>query len=1001
MKKIINITAGFALYIVCAILFMGYGHTETHPMLNDIIVLKFLEKVSTGAFANKDKFKNYEFNWNNTEQPSLTGPAIDKDFYLWYSASDEVDKTFTPMKWISEGGWMEDEPWGPASICHFYDPLGLDNGKKYLTDCSGILESHPVLNALKVYNSRDALTWAKSDPDHQYNWKNGKNFIIEALKEKDADKRKRLMAQAYRCLGQVMHLVCDMGCTPHVRNDSHPPNFFLPVGLIYDHIVYWKVIGDPDPYEDLCKKIDVYSIWQLKPPNKNFVDDISSLEKFEDIFDKMARFTNERFFSGQTIVTDRYKPAPTIVNLLPDFYPSPFLTEAEYNKSDYTYYMNYDGVTVKMCKDKVPIWFQSLFGNDSTRGRPYLDYECVKSIASAIYPNLAEAGANVIKIFIPSLKIDIKEAKADSGGIIRGEITYTIPSINDEYSGLFDLNNIYNGPVSLFINNTDTKITAEATKNKFEFKLNGKIQNLKKDDLAVTKIEFGGIVLKSDSKKLSSTGPVITSLYPTKGNTGDRITISGTNFGTDKTKGEVHFAGAIVYNQSIISWSDNQIKVDVPELAVSGNLKIKVNQDYSNELYFGVPPIITSLSKTSGSIGDEVTILGYKFGNSKSNGSVEFDGAICTEITNWSDTQLNVKVPDNATSGDVVVKVKGETSNKISFQVLGPQITSITPSTAKVGDLITINGTAFGDDKTKGEVYFNDKKATEISYWTNTAISLKIPAGAETGNVVVRVNGVQSNLYYYTVTSNVPQITSITPDKQVAGQWIVIYGNNFGYSKNEGDVELNGVIIPDDYIAGWSEDHISMRVPFNVKSGNMYIIVNGIRSEGYYFKVRTFYYRRTEIKVENIDAPGQEGYVVSSTFGDNYAEFSQDFYLQYSEYNGKNTVKGTWTIPPEKFNVTDTVKIDLTASLISNEGNCPYALYTGVFFGKHLGQAAIHSSGYEKVYSDTTILITRGNYATMSDPFYMSTISIIITVDPYFIYLGDGRVTYIYELKEE
>jgi len=241
MKKIINIAAGFVLYIVCAILFMGYGHKETHPFLNEVIVLKFLEKVSTGALSNSEKFKNYSFNWNNTEQPSLTGPAINKDFYLWYSASDEVDETFTPMKWVSEGGWMEDEPWGPASICHFYDPLGIDNGKKYLTDCSGILESTPGLNALKEYNSRDALTWAKSDPDHQYNWKNGKKFIIEALKEKDADKRKRLMAQAYRCLGQVLHLVCDMGCTPHVRNDSHPPNFmflFLQFLLLYRIIYY-------------------------------------------------------------------------------------------------------------------------------------------------------------------------------------------------------------------------------------------------------------------------------------------------------------------------------------------------------------------------------------------------------------------------------------------------------------------------------------------------------------------------------------------------------------------------------------------------------------------------------------------------------------------------------------------------------------------------------------------------------------------------------------------
>lgn len=744
MKKLFNILAGIAVYFVCVELFMGYGHTETHPYLNDAIVLKFLDKLNSGTFVNKDKFKNYEFNWNNDKQPNLTGMEYGSDGALIYATlPPDVEKNYTPIKWISSGGWMEDVPWGPASLCHFYDPLGIDGGYKYLTDCSGLLEASPILNQIKEYASMDALTWAKNAPGNRYNWTIAKENMIKALKESNPELRKKYMAIAYRCLGQVLHLVCDMGCTPHVRNDSHPPNYY--------------VIGDPDPYEDICKKLDVFTLWQINPPDKNFVSKISTMEKFESVFHEMASFTNTRFFSGQTIYTDRIKPV-----IRPNKpYPSPLMTENDYNESEYTYYKNYDGVSVKMCKDKVPIPYAFIFGNDSTRGRPYLDYDCVKSIAEAIYPNIAEAGARVVNLFVPALKVEITEAKTDSGGIIRGKVSYTIPSLEDEYSGLFDINNLYNGPVSLYINNTDTKITAEAKKNIFEFKLDGKLTTLKKDDGAVAMIEFGGIVVKSDSKKLTSTGPKISTLTPAKGKVGDEIQIKGSNFGADKTQGEIQFVGAVASQQEITAWTDTLLKVKVPTLATSGNIKIKVKEETSNEVYFAIPPIITSLSKTSGSIGDLVTVNGSKFGASSSQGSVEFNGSPGTEITSWTDTKIEVKVPSNATSGDVIVKVKGEVSNKIAFQVTNPQITSITPSSGKVGDQITITGTNFGTDKTKGEVFFNTLKATEIPSWSNTSIGVKIPSGATSGNVVVRVNGIQSNQYPYSIAASKPQIDSV------------------------------------------------------------------------------------------------------------------------------------------------------------------------------------------------------------------------------------------------
>jgi hypothetical protein len=982
MKKITNIIAGFALYIICAILFMGYGHKETHPYLNEIIVLKFLEKVSTGAFPNKDKLKNYEFNWNNTEQPSLTGPACGGDALFYSTMPADIEESHTPMTWISVAGWMEDVPWGPASLCHFYDPLSID-GFLYITDCSGLLESVPVLNQVKEYASIDALTWATDDSRHPYTWKIAKENIVKALKEPNPELRKQYMALAYRCLGQVLHLVCDMGCTPHVRNDSHPPNMFY-------------VIGDPDPYEDITKKLSVSELWKVNPPDENFVNEVSSTEKFAVVFHKMAYFTNERFFSGQTIYTDRIKPVLRPNNP----YPSPIVTEAEYNKKEYAYYKNYDGVNVKMCKDKVPIPFQFIFGKDSLRGRPYLDYECVKSIASAIYPNLAEAGANVIKLFIPALKVEITEAKTDSGGVIRGKVSYTIPSVDDEYYNLFDLTNTYNGPVSLFVNNSDTQIKVNANKNKFEFKLNGKLSNLKKDDGAITKIEFGGIVLKSDSKKLTSTGPIITSITPAKGKVGDEITIQGTNFGSDKTKGEVHFAGVVIYQQSITSWSDNQIKVNIPDLAITGNLKIKVNQDFSNELYFAVPPIISNLSKTTGSIGGLVTINGSKFGSTRSDGSVEFNGAPCTEITSWNDTKIEAKVPSNATSGDVIVKVKGELSNKINFQIVGPQITSIDPGSAKVGDVIFIYGIYFGNDKSKGEVFFNSIKASEISSWTNTSISVKVPTGATSGNIVVRVDGVQSNQYLYNITEKTPQINYTNPSTSgQVGSGLEISGINFGNDKTIGKVDFNGTAVNDTNVLVWTDTRIVVRIP-KVKSDSIHVIVNGVRSNGHYFKVIFYYYQLTDITTKNTNASETNAVIGTSVFGDNFAEFTSerkvtDPYVKY----GKYTVKGSWTIPPEKFYAFELVETKLTAELISSEGDVGSApLNVWVAFG---GYGVLGGNVGVTSQTEKKVELTVGIKDQWWPPYTSNPLIIKFEVWPHFDYLGGAMTTYTYEKKEE
>jgi hypothetical protein len=592
MKKILNIISGIGLYYICVFLLMGYGHTETHVPLNTSIGLRFLEMVSTNAMSDKTKFQNYEFNWNNDKQPTLTGLACSGDGYTSVDMPADVEKSYSPIEWISQGGWMEDEPWGPASICHFYDPKGIDNGKKYLSDNSGNVEW--LVSIPKEWFSRDAKSWA-TGTENAFGWPKAKEYVIKALKESDVTSKNRYMAKAYRCLGQTLHLVADMGCPPHVRNDSHPPKISF-------------LVGDPDPYENICKTLDTYTLSKANSPNPALTTQLTATQKFADIFEALAKFTNEKFYSGGTIYTDRYKPAVRPTNP----YPSPLLTEADYNPSEYAYYRTYDGVKVKMCKDKVAVSFANLLGKDSIRGRPYLDYECVESMASAIIPNVVEAGANAVRMFVPSLKIEITEARIDSGGIIRGRVSYTVPSLEDEYSGLFDLNDIYNGPVVLYLNGTDTGIQAIARKNNFEFRLNGSLKDLKKDDLAMTKLEFGGIVLKSIPQKVKGIqyAPVIDlagSHFITKYFDGyypwgcgavsaDKISIFGKGWSTDPAKTMVKIDGIAVPITNLVSGgtmvNETEIQVEVPKNK-QGNVSISVESEGSvsaaKNYFVGIP----------------------------------------------------------------------------------------------------------------------------------------------------------------------------------------------------------------------------------------------------------------------------------------------------------------------------------------------------------------------------------------------------------------------------
>jgi hypothetical protein len=78
-------------------------------------------------------------------------------------------------------------------------------------------------------------------------------------------------------------------------------------------------------------------------------------------------------------------------------------------------------------------------------------------------------------------------------------------------------------------------------------------------------------------------------------------------------------------------------------------------------------------------------------------------------------------------------------------------ITRVFPNSGSVGDSITIAGSNFQSAQGSSMVLFNGVPGVP-SAWSNTSITVPVPANASTGNLVISVNGLTSNAVHFVVT---------------------------------------------------------------------------------------------------------------------------------------------------------------------------------------------------------------------------------------------------------
>ncbi len=503
IKDIFSISALVLSAIIILVLFTGYGNKKVHPDLNAMMIKKFLEKNNKGDFSQKE-FRKYTFFFEqdmklkglgvikeglfSPNDLAAAGVVGDAGAVIDYNTPlniycEEGTAEMTPQGWIVHGGLAADVPEVPASLRHFYDPT-RNVGDRYLTDIAnsklmGSLQKYALTNP-----HTDGIEWAIGQPgdksndaqSHQFTWERGKMWMQMALQEAKDDKRNEFMARAWRALGETLHMIADNGCPPHVRNDAHPSPIWRNNS--------W--LGDPDPYEELVDIIrrddpETFVNFASGLPDNDLKNKIKDMKKVRDLAHALAEFTNKNFVTNQTISgVDKYGNKHKQIIHPENEYTSPLLQQMTYNQDDYSY-ISPSGT--KQCVDHYYFSKLPLFCS------PYVDVECVKSQASQLFPNITEVGANVIGLFIPKLKVEIKSL---NGNLVKGEIIHRKdPEYQDEIK--------YTGNVTLQLKNNKYRILQEikvqAHNGKFE---TSGLSIGSEGGILCAYIDFGGIRVQSD-----------------------------------------------------------------------------------------------------------------------------------------------------------------------------------------------------------------------------------------------------------------------------------------------------------------------------------------------------------------------------------------------------------------------------------------------------------------------------------------------------------------------
>jgi transglutaminase-like putative cysteine protease len=227
----------------------------------------------------------------------------------------------------------------------------------------------------------------------------------------------------------------------------------------------------------------------------------------------------------------------------------------------------------------------------------------------------------------------------------------------------------------------------------------------------------------------------------------------------------------------------------------------------------------------------------------------------------------------------------------VSCSTKTPVIASIDPKIGRMGEVITLKGSGFGASRDESYVTIAGITPTNSSYhlWQDDIIIVRVPESGESGLVYAHVKGKKSNGVLFSNSASVPRpiegeeldlepkIVSVSPQAGTTGTLIVITGNNFGGSRENGGVFFSWdyespsysnpfVVREPEFIevsetefgyVSWNSREIRARLPDGAISGNI--------------EVRTLHGRSRPVFFDVSGKPGQKNFTNKRSYTVDYS----------------------------------------------------------------------------------------------------------------------------------
>lgn len=244
-------------------------------------------------------------------------------------------------------------------------------------------------------------------------------------------------------------------------------------------------------------------------------------------------------------------------------------------------------------------------------------------------------------------------------------------------------------------------------------------------------------------------------------------------------------------------------------------------------------PVISVITPSTVKRDSTILIKGIDFGTDRTKGAVMLGALELTDVSEWTDTTIRVRVPAYAKSGYVIVRREKVESNRKYLNVDIPvTITSVTPLNGHWNDVITIRGTSLHKVL---YVRFNGHLSPDMPPnapgWNDSTIIARIPNACVSGQITLDILGSNDIVTGPMFTQDSIRIFDASPLSGKSNTVITISGEHFGQGFWPGSMVMLGGQ-PATNVLDWTDTSIKI---YGNRSGTITVTVCGVTVQGGYF----------------------------------------------------------------------------------------------------------------------------------------------------------------------